>query len=107
MLLIKLVSCVVVSRLPSPPPPPSLFPPALLSGAAHQAISPDPYLREGRGEGALFSSTDKTVLTALGPSLSSFFFCLSFEDGGLVVLFSRFVSLSFRSRRPGLQTLTV
>lgn len=105
MLLIKLVSCVVVSRLPSPPPP-SLFPPALLSGAV-QAISPDPYSREGRGEGALFSSTDKTVLTALGPSLSSFFFCLSFEDGGLVVLFSRFVSLSFRSRRPGLQTLTV
>lgn len=105
MLLIKLVSCVVVSRLPSPPPP-SLFPPALLSGAV-QAISPDPYSREGRGEGALFSSTDKTVLTALGPSLSSFFFCLSFEDGGLVVLFSRFVSLSFRSRRPGLQTRTV
>lgn len=105
MLLIKLVSCVVVSRLPSPPPP-SLFPPALLSGAV-QAISPDPYSREGRGEGALFSSTDKTVLTALGPSLSSFFFCLSFEDGGLVVLFSRLVSLSFRSRRPGLQTRTV
>lgn len=78
MLLIKLVSCVVVSRLPSPPPP-SLFPPALLSGAVHQAISPDPYLREGRGEGALFSSTDKTVLTALGPSLSSFFFLSLFR----------------------------